>query len=293
MQDRQLEILMEILSIPTFYEDDSRIRKYVSSRLDGFRIFEDETGIYASKGNAEFYPCVSAHLDTVHPICETLMPKIDESDNVLKIFGTDFQGSPSGIGGDDKCGIYLALRAFESLDCAKLALFSSEEIGCVGSSTADPSFFEDVGYAVCFDAPGIKSASRKILGRSMMESGSEFEGIASRVLGYFGISIDAEHCYSDAWEISDRFSISCINMPCGYHSNHKVCEYVVPDEVEKSFDAAISLISELGCNKYKNSCKEAPSFSISHNGSEMEFFEGIDIIRRVRDCKNFRLIYKT
>ena len=292
MHQSQLDILLEILSIPTFYEDDSKIRKYVEGRIGEFLIIEDHTGIYAVKGHAEFYPCISAHLDTVHPICDTLSVKIEHSEGLTKILGIDSAGNPSGIGGDDKCGVYLALRAFEELECAKLALFSSEEIGCAGSSSADSAFFSNVGYAVVFDSPGISSASKKILGRSMMEAGSSFEKAVVKILGDFGISIEAEHTYSDAWEISDRFSISCLNMPCGYHCNHKAYEYVVAEEVERSFQAAMSAISYLGLEKYPNMSKEPPSFAVLRDGEEMEFFECIDIIRKSRDFRNFQLIYK-
>ena len=38
-------------------------------------------------------------------------------------------------------------------DILKAAFFVSEEIGMLGSKQADPKFFEDVGYALQFDAP--------------------------------------------------------------------------------------------------------------------------------------------
>jgi putative aminopeptidase FrvX len=50
-------------------------------------------------------------------------------------------GNPTGIGGDDKCGVYACLELLKELPNLKAAFFVSEETGCHGSKKADPNFF--------------------------------------------------------------------------------------------------------------------------------------------------------
>ena len=109
---------------------------------------------------------VYCHTDTVHEledvivVEEAMLPKPatfgytfdSELHRVLRAFTPE--GNPTGIGGDDKCGIFIALELLRKLDNVKVGLFVSEETGCHGSSKCDINFLQDVGYVVQFDAPG-------------------------------------------------------------------------------------------------------------------------------------------
>ena len=67
-----------------------------------------------------------AHLDTVHR--ETVK-------EIYKVGGA--WSSPQGIGGDDRCGIYMILSLLEKLPFKPYVLFATdEEIGCVGTDTS-------------------------------------------------------------------------------------------------------------------------------------------------------------
>jgi hypothetical protein len=52
----------------------------------------------------------------------------------------DNDGAPTGIGGDDKCGVFACLTLLKELPYVKAAFFVSEETGCHGSLKADPRF---------------------------------------------------------------------------------------------------------------------------------------------------------
>ena len=108
---------------------------------------DDMSNIYITKGETEFYPCFVAHLDTVHHMSNILVKEEKhpndhgEYKDALKAY-TPFSNQPTGIGGDDKCGIFVCLQLLEKLDNVKVAFFVSEEIGCIGSSVADDFFFD-------------------------------------------------------------------------------------------------------------------------------------------------------
>jgi acetylornithine deacetylase/succinyl-diaminopimelate desuccinylase-like protein len=63
------------------------------------------------------------------------------------------EGNPTGIGGDDKCGVFACLSLLKELPNLKAAFFVAEETGCNGSLKANKNFFKNVGYGIQFDAP--------------------------------------------------------------------------------------------------------------------------------------------
>ncbi len=93
----------------------------------------DEIGnIYVTKGeisDQEFYPCVVAHTDTVHPIDSINIREEELKDSKgnlsfsLKAYNDE--GNPTGIGGDDKCGVFACLQLLEEFDTIKVAFFVS------------------------------------------------------------------------------------------------------------------------------------------------------------------------
>src|SRR5689334_14953405 len=81
---------------------------------------DDVGNLYATKGKVTegypYYPCMVAHMDTVH--------KIESDLHVLEFEGmlTGFNRKTmkqTGIGGDDKVGIYIALEALRKFDVIK------------------------------------------------------------------------------------------------------------------------------------------------------------------------------
>ena len=151
-------LLYTVLSIPTFSEREFRMQAFLLeySRKKGISSAMDEKGnIYLSKGTLKegcFYPCVSAHMDTIQerqiPFIEAnkSIPLLTEkTDDKHYIYADGF-----GLGGDDKAGIVIALTIMEKLPVCKAVFFVEEEIGCVGSTRADLTWFKDVGYVMAF-----------------------------------------------------------------------------------------------------------------------------------------------
>jgi len=262
MEKDKLDRLKEVLSIPSHSGDESRIIKYLTGVLDtkGYDYTVDNQGnIYVTKGVSEAYPLFVAHTDTVHRVNENL--RIDEyiengNGHVNKVALTGYDtsnGKPLGCGGDDKCGVYLALEMLDTYENVKVAFFVSEEIGCVGSRGAvktNPEFFSNVGYAIQYDSPEGDSLSSTLMGKYLFESSDEFTGKVGELIKEHGITKWANHPYTDIWPLLDEFNFCCLNLAAGYYKYHTKHEYVIVDDVQNGYDLGLKIVEILGENKY-------------------------------------------
>lgn len=257
MEDRKLQRLKEVLAIPTYSKNEERMVEYLESVLTnkGYEYTKDKLGnIFVTKGKAEYYPCFVSHTDTVHFINNNLMVTELEEDGKTILTGVDSKSlKPSGIGGDDKCGVFLCLEMLDTLENVKVAFFVSEEIGCLGSRYAvdnNPNFFLDVGYAIQYDSPKGNSMSMTLMGKDLFEKTSIFGKKVSPLILEHGITSWERHPYTDIWPLIENFNFSCLNLAAGYHRYHTSNEYVVVDEVQNAFELGLKLHEELGENYY-------------------------------------------
>ena len=273
MDKENLDRLKEVLAVPTYSRNEVRMIEYLKSVFDekGFEYYLDKLGnIYVTKGEAEYFPCFVAHTDTVHEVNEDMRVVQLEEDGKTILTGIDIQTmKPSGIGGDDKCGVYLCLEMLDKLDNVKVALFVSEEIGCVGSRQADPKFFENVGYAIQYDSPKGNSMSMTLMGKELFGTKTVFGEKVSPLILEHGIDDWAYHPYTDIWPLMDKFGFSCLNLAAGYYNYHTHNEYVLVSDVDNAFELGIKLHQELGENYYdrpKNIKTTTKSYSDINGG---------------------------
>jgi putative aminopeptidase FrvX len=258
-----IELLKKVLSVPTkTYKEDLMIQ-FLSEWLteNDIPFFIDYMGnIYATKQNdeIEYFPCVVAHTDTVHEldtinIREMMLPN-DQNELKLSLKAYNDNGNPTGIGGDDKCGVFICLELLKELDNVKAAFFVSEETGCHGSNNADKEFFSNVGYVLQFDAPGNWMVSEYCMGVKLFDKKSEFFNKCDKVLteGFNKRNKYQSHPYTDVYALKKQFDFSCINFAVGYYNYHTKNEYVVIDDVFNSLNIARNMINELGYNKFKS-----------------------------------------
>ena len=162
------------------------------------------------------------------------------------------KGKPTGIGGDDKCGIFACLELLKELPNVKVAFFVSEETGCHGSRAANEKFFENVGYAIQFDAPGNRMVSEFLMGTRLFDRQSNFHLLTNKVLNENFIEPNyGSHPYTDAYALKKLFDFSCINIAIGYYDYHTPNEYVVVEDVYNGIETGKKMIQELGYLKYK------------------------------------------
>ena len=211
------------------------------SKGNAIKLYEDNGNLYITKGVGKTYPCVVAHMDTVHSIVEDF--QIYELEDVLFSFDTK-KFKQVGIGGDDKVGIFCALEALQTFDTIKIAFFRDEEVGCIGSGLADMDFFSDVSFVLQADRRGYKDFVRKISGNMLYDD--KFANAIEEVLVKYG----KEECLlggSTDVNVLHRkgIGVAVANCSCGYYKPHSDGEYVVISEVFATSDLFRDIILEV------------------------------------------------
>jgi len=270
MEDKKLQRLKEVLSVPTHSRQEDLMIEYLERVLleKGYDYYKDGMkNIYVTKGQAEHFPCFVAHTDTVHSVNLNLKVVQLEEEGKTILTGIDSKTMrPSGIGGDDKCGVFLCLEMLDKLDNVKVALFVSEEIGCLGSRQADPEFFKNVGYAIQYDSPKGNSMSMTLMGKELFGKSTDFGEKVSPLILEHGITDWARHPYTDIWPLMEKFGFSCLNLAAGYHRYHTDNEYVVVEEVQNAFELGLKLHEILGENFYERPQEKEKSYSTFFGG---------------------------
>ena len=260
--ERNYELLKEVLSVPTKTHKEDLMIQFIADWLTENNIpfyVDDVYNIYATKQtdeDIEYFPCVIAHTDTVHTIdtinvVEEMLPNA-QGEIKLSLKAYNDNGDPTGIGGDDKCGVFGCLELLKELPNLKAAFFVSEEIGCIGSRNADPEFFKNIGYGIQFDAPENNMISEFLMNRKMFDRDSEFFNVGGRLITeHFPADTKYhKHPYTDIYMINQLFNIPCFNISIGYYRYHTANEYVVVEDTYNGSKVGKLMIEGLGYTKH-------------------------------------------
>lgn len=239
-----MELLKQLYSIHSMSGQEGAMRKFVKNHVKGLpgdiTLRQDHGNIYITKGVADSYPCLVAHLDQVQTKHSADF-RTFEQDGCL--FGFSFQNKRvEGLGADDKNGIWIALKCLESLPVLKVALFKEEEIGCGGSRVADMAFFKDCRYCV--------QADRKHGGDLITDIGGaicseEFIRDIQPLMDRYGYK-QASGLMTDVETLSDSgVGISCVNLSCGYYEPHTDHEYTNINELYNALAFVQAIVGSL------------------------------------------------
>lgn len=260
--NKDLKLLKDVLSVPTFTYQEERMVAFLVKWLTENNIehYVDEyNNVYATKQESPitsedfYFPCVISHTDTVHNIdtiniMEEMLPNA-QKELKLSYKAYNDEGNPTGIGGDDKCGVFACLTLLKELPYLKAAFFVSEETGCHGSMKADVEFFKNVGYGIQFDAPENWMITERCFGQVLFDRSTEFFETCDKVLTE-GMNNEhmryMVHPYTDVYALRGKFDFSCINFSIGYYQYHSKNEYVVVEDVFNGIDMGRKMIENLG-----------------------------------------------
>lgn len=266
--DKQL--LEEILSIPTCSRKEDRVRDYVIAfalERDIPHVVDFYGNVFLKKGEiaeGEGYPCVVAHMDTVH---RDQGDMTDGTDNLIINEKTTVEGTiwyaqrelasgvqlNTGIGGDDKAGLFIALSLMDKFDVIMGAFFVEEEIGCQGSRRAKDGegheWLTQAAYFMQFDAPTDDWTSRVCSNVELFDDNVEM--VLKPVWEKYELSKpNTNDPFTDVKELKLAYPVCCINYFAGYMSMHTPVEYVVLEYIEKAINVGASTIIELGRDVY-------------------------------------------
>lgn len=203
------------------------IKKYLTNYLKSkYNNVTEMDGFVYAEGS--FPVLLVAHMDTVHK--ETVKNIVfQEKGNKIS--------SPEGIGGDDRCGIYMISKIIEHYNCHVL-FTEDEEIGCVGAYKYVAAMNNglvptpDVQYIIELDRKGSKDAV-------FYECDNrDFEDFILKDVRW-------KHeigSYTDIVEIAPAIGVAAVNFSCGYYNAHQKTEYVLLNEMEENIEKVMDLL---------------------------------------------------
>ena len=190
---------------------------------------DDIGNLFITKGLAESYPCVAAHLDEIHSPCQREVV-VDED----VIYTVDRLWNRVGCGADDKNGLWIIMNLLKTEPVLKAALFVQEErdgelAGCRGARACDLSFFDDVRYVIECDRKGSSDAVSIGKGETLL---CDLDFIPQSILQKYGYEM-VKGGKTDVVELKMRgLNIPVCNVSCGYYEAHKNSEYTKFSELQ-------------------------------------------------------------
>lgn len=199
------------------------LKEYVTSQL-----FLTHKDVYTGDGfvfaKGTFPVLLVAHLDTVHK----------EKPEIV-IFSPADQSitSPQGIGGDDRCGVFMIFEILKSHNCSVL-FCEDEEVGGVGARKfiqTDLAKSLEFNYAIEFDRKGSHDAVFYDC------DNEDFEEFITKEFYK-----TAWGSFSDISVVAPFLKCAAVNLSCGYYKAHTTDEFVVIPEMLASINAARAIL---------------------------------------------------
>lgn len=242
---RDMALEMMVVPSQTMYEDlmVGWLTRYAQEC--GYAVTSDRyNNVYITKGQAEFYPCVAAHIDTVQPIRE-----VEIREEVGYITGW-FEGRRVGYGADCKTGIYVCLELLRLLPNVKVFFAAAEECGAQGAARSDAEWFKNVGYITEFDCPSKNLMSYTSGGVHLFDDYGTFISNALPVLAKYGVEWQ-RHPFTDVYALRPKYRISCLNLASGYYNWHGSNEFSYVPDMLNAVVQGRELIQALGDRRYE------------------------------------------
>lgn len=177
-----------------------------------------------------------AHLDTVHKS----VPRdiyYDEKQDVM--------WSPQGIGGDDRCGVYIITKLIEEF--RPYVLFTEdEEIGGVGAKkVVETIIAPDVKFIIEIDRRGSNDCVFYDC------DNKDF----TKYIESFGFKT-AIGTFSDICTLSDHWEVASVNLSSGYYNEHTSNEIIKLEDMEKTYDRVKKILGDKNSEYYEFIKKE-------------------------------------
>lgn len=191
-----------------------------------------------------------AHLDTVHHEKPSIICRSEEGRYIM---------SPQGIGGDDRCGVYMILQILNEVRCHVLFCEDEETGGNGARAFARSGLDIDVNYIVEMDRRGNNDAV--------------FYDCDNREFTEFVCSFgfaEATGSFSDISVVAPYLNTAAVNISAGYYSEHRLNE-VIDSFAMKNNISRIIQMATTKTKKYPYVKRKFLSHSWFHQQSLFDF----------------------
>lgn len=206
MNAKDIELFETILN-----KSQTKLKKFLAHELrrKGMKTTSKQGFLYAE---GQIPIMLVAHMDTVHRNGPGL---------IFYTRDLNFCMSPNGIGGDDRCGVYMILKLLEKYR-PHVLFCEDEESGGIGASLFSKSSINpDVNFIIELDRQGRNDA---------VFYDCDNEDFVEHIT-----SFDFKEDYgtfSDISFIAPALKIAAVNLSCGYYHQHTTSEYINIPEME-------------------------------------------------------------
>lgn len=244
---RQIRRLERILSTQSESRNQTRMVSLAGRMMRemGMHVTYRDGMAFGTKGDPEVIrPFFIAHADTVHKIAPDdryAISTYDDRGRTVYYAYDPTTNMQRGVGGDDKCGIFVAIEAARSLPNASVIITRDEEIGCIGARLIESHDIEKASALIQADRRGNTDAVRHGGGTPL--SSAEWQWHVDDILHEHGFTWTDAGVMTDVFELhwTGAASVSAINLSAGYWHPHTDREVIVLEQLMNTLSLAIAL----------------------------------------------------
>lgn len=220
--------------LPEFINICKKSQKELTKWLPEMLINAGYTDVIKAKGyiyaKGTIPVLLTAHMDTVHKkSVKTYYERVENGKHILS--------SPQGIGGDDRCGIYMILQIIKEYKCSVL-FCEDEEIGGIGSSefckTDLINELSELNYLIELDRMNADDAVFYDC------DNPDFTNFIIENTGYN----ESWGSFSDISTLAPMSGVAAVNLSCGYYKAHTLYEEVVIEEMLNTINVVKLLLDK-------------------------------------------------
>lgn len=239
-----IEILNDIVGmyVPSGHENELIAYAMTVLKKNGFEVKLDSArNVIASRGklgDTDKLVCINAHTDTVQKEADSIVANVVFYDWIRDAFHTNGRAM---IGGDDKCGVALALTLAAYTDLPmKIVLTSGEEIGSIGAEALDEKEFADVAFTFTVDRMHGDDLISEYCGLVLAPDTfvKKFIEMSSNIGVKFTETFGS---YADTYVLCHY--APAVNLSSGYYNPHSKDDFILVDELYDVMRAVMNAIT--------------------------------------------------
>lgn len=235
--------------------NDYAISQIIKLAPRGCTVVRHRGNLLIRKGDSSGpHPYFLSHMDQVHDY-EPFMTLHREGDILSALDGN---GDQCGVGGDDKCGIYLALMMLHKLPHCTAVFVRDEEVGCCGSREVPLKWFDHAAFVIQADR---NNRTMDIIRHtnSMICASDEFmEAMLALPTAVKHQHSEETGSITDIGELASRgLGCSMVNISSGYHNPHTSREVVNLSELSVTLQLAFEAARTMAHKRWDHEPQDA------------------------------------
>jgi len=230
--------------------NDHAMKTIASLAPAGCTVVRSKGNLLVRKGPAAGpHPHFVSHMDQVHNYEPFMQVRVVDGE----LRASDGNGDQCGVGGDDKCGIYLALVMLHVLPHCTAVFVRDEEVGCLGSGEVPLGWFAHASFVLQADR---NNRTMDVI-RSTNGMNCASDGFMDAILD-LPVARAAGHSensgsITDIGELASRgLAVSMVNISSGYHSPHSKREVVNLGELGIALQLAYEAATTMGGTRWEH-----------------------------------------